>query len=60
MPVLYGTHCTKTVSYLTKLKKETKLSEAEILAAIGWLAREGMEEHRRCEEREGTLLFRSI
>ena len=45
---------------LTKLKKETKLSEAEILAAIGWLAREGMEEHRRCEEREGTLLFRSI
>ena len=26
---------------LTKLKKETKLSEIEILAAIGWLAREG-------------------
>ena len=26
---------------LTKLKKETKLSETEILAAIGWLAREG-------------------
>ena len=26
---------------LTKLKKETKLSEVEILAAIGWLAREG-------------------
>lgn len=25
---------------LTKLKKETKLSETEILAAIGWLARE--------------------
>ena len=45
---------------LTKLKKETKLSEAEILAAIGWLAREGMEELWRCEEREGTLLFRSI
>lgn len=26
---------------LTKLKKETKLSETEILVAIGWLAREG-------------------
>lgn len=26
---------------LTKLKKEAKLSETEILAAIGWLAREG-------------------
>lgn len=26
---------------LIKLKKETKLSDTEIIAAIGWLAREG-------------------
>lgn len=26
---------------LTKLKKETKLNDADLTAAIGWLAREG-------------------
>ena len=31
----------RAIDDLTKLKKETKLSETEILAAIGWLAREG-------------------
>ncbi|MDE6283486.1 MAG: winged helix-turn-helix domain-containing protein, partial [Muribaculaceae bacterium] len=42
---------------LKQLKKETKLKDKEVFAAIGWLAREGKVEIQTNPEDEKDLLF---
>ena len=45
---------------LTKLKKETKLSETEIVAAIGWLAREGKVQSEETKKGRKTIELFSL
>lgn len=42
---------------LKQLKKETKLKDKEVFAAIGWLAREGKVELQSNPEDEKDILF---
>lgn len=45
---------------LTQLKKETKLTDKEIIAAIGWLAREGKVQSEEVKKGRKTVELFSL
>lgn len=45
---------------LTQLKKETKLTDKEIIAAIGWLAREGKVQSEEVKKGRKTVKLFSL
>lgn len=45
---------------LTQLKKETKLTDKEVVAAIGWLAREGKVQSEEVKKGRKTVELFSL
>ena len=45
---------------LTKLKKETKLNDTEVIASIGWLAREGKVQSESTKKGRKTVVLFSL
>lgn len=60
MQVPYGTYCMKRWNRFDSAEKETKLTDKEIVAAIGWLAREGKVQSEETKKGRKTVELFSL